>query len=75
MDKSILEIEGSIDSKVLNQLVSNAHIGEEYQSSCDGWIRPSSQAKCKILLMLLQGHVLPKTIATTSPSDDTKTKL
>jgi hypothetical protein len=75
MDKSILEIEGSIDSKVLNQLVSDTHIGEEYRSSCDGWVRPSSQAKCKTLLTLLQEHVLPKTIATTSPSDDTKTKL
>ena len=75
MDKSMQEKGGCDKSKLVDQIVLNAHVGEEYRSSCDGWVRPSSQAKCKTLVTFLQGHILAKNLETTSPSDDIKTKL
>lgn len=68
MDKFVERSGGSSNSQgTTTQLVaSNSHPGEEYLASCDGWVRPSSQAKCKTLLRsLLQGCVAPEN-ATTS---------
>ena len=66
--------ESSLNVKASNQLVSNTHVGKEYLSSCNGWVRPSSQTKCKTLLMLLQWHFPPKNEATRGSFDDVETK-
>lgn len=72
MDKPVQGSENSRDSEATIPVVSDAHVGEEFRSSCDGWVRLASQAKCKVLVTLLQGHVPSKDAATTCPPDAAK---
>jgi len=71
MDKIVLESAGAPNLESIAPPTS--HPSEEFLTSCDGWVRPSSQTKCKTLLHLLQEHVIFQTTITSVVFEDTTT--